>query len=141
MNPLLQQWDDQRANYAQLRKDYDAKLADWKKNLPPGQDPNKSDPNKPVEPISPLDHQSYPTVIFNGGVAALTSYALRGVLWYQGETNAFRINTPRAPIDKRGWTIYRAALHDPDHRLAASVGPGRYAVLFRATAELRHGLA
>lgn len=44
-------------------------------------------------PISSAEAQ--PTVLFNGMVSPLAPYALRGVLWYQGETNAGVFEWPR----------------------------------------------
>ena len=42
---------------------------------------------KTAEPASPRD-QNIPTTLFNGMVAPLIPYALRGAIWYQGESNA-----------------------------------------------------
>jgi sialate O-acetylesterase len=46
-------------------------------------------PNPPAtpEPQNP-DDQTLPTVLFNGMVAPLMPFAVKGVLWYQGESNA-----------------------------------------------------
>ncbi len=41
----------------------------------------------PAWPAHPLDNNREPTGIFNGQVAPLIPYAMRGVLWYQGESN------------------------------------------------------
>jgi len=37
-----------------------------------------------------VDPNSYPTLLFNAMVNPLIPYAMRGVIWYQGETNAGR---------------------------------------------------
>lgn len=39
-------------------------------------------------PASPVSHRSTPTVLFNGMLAPLVPYAMKGVIWYQGESNA-----------------------------------------------------
>ena len=39
-------------------------------------------------PANPLNHRSTPTVLFNGMLAPFVPYAMKGVIWYQGETNA-----------------------------------------------------
>jgi sialate O-acetylesterase len=41
----------------------------------------------PTGPRSPFDDQNTPTALFNGRIAPLTPYAIRGVIWYQGESN------------------------------------------------------
>ena len=43
----------------------------------------------PARPISPHDKER-PMVIFNAMISPLIPYAIRGVLWYQGESNAVR---------------------------------------------------
>lgn len=43
-------------------------------------------PIRPSE-TSPLNAQVQPTALFNGMVAPCLSYSIRGVLWYQGESN------------------------------------------------------
>ena len=42
---------------------------------------------KAAEPASPQG-QNVPTMLFNGMIAPLIPYALRGAIWYQGESNA-----------------------------------------------------
>ncbi len=53
---------------------------------------------KPGSPIGDFEafptqdwfHANYPTALFNGMIAPLIPYTLRGVLWYQGESNRGR---------------------------------------------------
>ena len=47
-------------------------------------------------PPGPPSRDNRPTVIFNGQIAPLIPYAMRGVLWYQGEANADRAHQYRA---------------------------------------------
>ncbi|MFA4945830.1 MAG: sialate O-acetylesterase [Lentisphaeria bacterium] len=46
-----------------------------------------------------------PTGLYNGEIAPLTPFALRGVIWYQGESNASRAAQYRTlfPVLIRGW--------------------------------------
>ena len=39
-------------------------------------------------PAKPFDHRSTPSVLFNGMLAPFVPYAMKGVIWYQGEQNA-----------------------------------------------------
>ena len=43
--------------------------------------------DKTGKPVSP---NSYPTLLFNGMINPLIPFAIKGVIWYQGETNAGR---------------------------------------------------
>lgn len=40
----------------------------------------------PARQRDPVQDQHYPTVLFNGMVAPLVPYAIRGAIWYQGES-------------------------------------------------------
>jgi sialate O-acetylesterase len=57
------------------------------KNLPAP--PQPAPPPEPKRPVSPKDVFSNPTVLFNGMLRPLIPYGIRGVIWYQGEANAY----------------------------------------------------
>lgn len=44
--------------------------------------------NVPPPPVDPSIASGTPTVLYNGMIAPLLPYAIRGVIWYQGEANA-----------------------------------------------------
>jgi len=44
--------------------------------------------NAPPPPVDPSISSGAPTVLYNGMIAPLLPYAIRGVIWYQGEANA-----------------------------------------------------
>jgi sialate O-acetylesterase len=44
----------------------------------------------PPAPIPPLKNPNTPTALYNGMIAPLLPYAIRGAIWYQGESNAGR---------------------------------------------------
>jgi sialate O-acetylesterase len=41
----------------------------------------------PVRPVTPRDAQNVATLLFNGMINPLVPYAIRGIAWYQGESN------------------------------------------------------
>ena len=43
---------------------------------------------KPANPAPPYGGASQPTVLFNGMIAPLVPYAIKGAIWYQGEANS-----------------------------------------------------
>ncbi len=51
--------------------------------------PPKPQPSRPapVPPIVPWGGDATPSVLYNGSVAPVVPYAIRGVIWYQGEAN------------------------------------------------------
>jgi sialate O-acetylesterase len=50
----------------------------------------KPTPRPPAPPRDPLHHQNSPSMLFNGMLHPVIPYAMRGVIWYQGESNAGR---------------------------------------------------
>lgn len=65
--------------------------------------------NAPPAPVDPSISSGTPTVLYNGMIAPLVPYAIRGVIWYQGEANAgqaqlYRELFPRMVADwRRAW--------------------------------------
>jgi sialate O-acetylesterase len=53
--------------------------------LPPKPAPSTA---SPVAPASPDGNQNMPTTLFNGMVNPLVPFAIKGAIWYQGESNA-----------------------------------------------------
>lgn len=43
---------------------------------------------KPLPPVEPYGNNKTPTTLFNGMVAPLIPYGIKGAIWYQGESNA-----------------------------------------------------
>ncbi len=58
----------------------------WKADADKAKAEGKTPPRGPRNPNPVLD-QHNPTVLWNGMVAALVPYAIKGALWYQGESN------------------------------------------------------
>jgi len=117
-NPLSR-WEKAVADYEKIKAnpnlvaDYEKDLKQWQKEIAPAYDaavkkynadkdagkevgpkpqPPRPEPSNP-DPMgmpSPSRRPSTPTVNFNGMIAPLAPYALRGVIWYQGENNGGR---------------------------------------------------
>ncbi|MGA3007686.1 MAG: sialate O-acetylesterase, partial [Opitutaceae bacterium] len=87
-----ERWQKCLADYPAAKERYDEDLAAWKKSADAAKAAGKNFPeDKPRPPHGPSDPWT-PTGLFNGMISPLLPYAVRGVLWYQGETNA-----PHAP--------------------------------------------
>ncbi len=66
---------------------YAARNAAWLAAARAARQAGRALPPAPERPTGPGDPWS-PTVLYNAMIAPLVPFALRGVLWYQGETNA-----------------------------------------------------
>jgi sialate O-acetylesterase len=89
--PILQHHEEVVANYPELLKKYQAakkerdetaaKLKAEGKPVPPMQEI--------YEPIG-KGHPYSPTGLYNGMILPIVPYSIRGAIWYQGESNAWR---------------------------------------------------
>lgn len=82
--PLLEQWREIESTYdheAETEK-YEARLTKWNAN-------GKEGP-RPGAPRNPLTRNHRPANIYNGVLHPTIGYGIKGVIWYQGETNANR---------------------------------------------------
>jgi sialate O-acetylesterase len=89
LKPLL---DKQVAKYAEFRDvlgralpNWEAWVRDTRKALA-AKAPIPAEP-EPAFPTNPYDNPQAPTALYNGMIHALTPFAIRGAVWYQGENN------------------------------------------------------
>ncbi len=85
------------ARWQRLIKEYLAK-PEAERNKPPSTQPVKF-------PDDPRLHQNRPCVLFNRMIRPAIPFAIRGAIWYQGETNVPRATQYRTlfPLLIRGW--------------------------------------
>lgn len=79
--PFLTYWQNVIAQYPVNVSRYEQNLKRWESN--------GSQSNRPAQPMGP-GHAHEPTSLYNGMIAPLARYTIRGALWYQGETEAGR---------------------------------------------------
>jgi sialate O-acetylesterase len=80
-------WDRILNNYPSAKSTYDKRLEDWNKAAADAKASGKTPPNRPLAPQGP-GHPNTPSGLFNAMINPLTPYGIRGVIWYQGESNA-----------------------------------------------------
>ena len=83
LKPILTRYVEQVKNFPKASEEYKVAHERWK------QDTSKNKAAAPAQPIGPTHHKS-PYKLYNGMIAPLIPYTLRGVIWYQGESNAER---------------------------------------------------
>ncbi len=84
---ILDDWQKALSNYPAAKEKFDAQLEQWKKLAATAKAEGKPVPAQPRPPQGP-GHQNTPAGLYNAMIAPLTPYAIRGALWYQGESNA-----------------------------------------------------
>ncbi len=79
----VQQWDRRLAAYDEAA--YQQELAKWQAEA---EQARKQGKNPPRRPRRLTENPWIPNSLYNGMIAPLVPYAMRGVIWYQGESNA-----------------------------------------------------
>lgn len=67
---------------------YARALQRWKEQAAAAKAAGKAAPRRPTDPVATRQRRGGPGGLFNGKIAPLIPFAIRGVLWYQGEANA-----------------------------------------------------
>ena len=77
------------------KADYEKQLAKWKEDVEKAKAEQKLAPRQPGSPFQWLAGNARPGNIFCGVVYPTLGYGMKGVIWYQGESNAGHAgNTP-----------------------------------------------
>ncbi len=95
---LVDQLDAEMKNFdpEKVKADYEAALAAWEKKAAESNESNKTSeknqgmPRRPRQQVSPALDSGNPAAIYNGMIHPWVGYALKGAIWYQGESNASR---------------------------------------------------
>ncbi len=78
---------DYPAALAKYQTEEAALLAKWQAESDAATKEGKPAPRKPGPPRDPRTGTSRPTVLYNAMIAPLIPYGIRGVIWYQGESD------------------------------------------------------
>ena len=84
IDEAMKTWTPERAKELYARQ-----LENWQKMADKAKAENKPAPPKPAP--SPDPRSRAPGNLFNGKIAPLAGYAIKGAIWYQGESNAFTV--------------------------------------------------
>ncbi|HYF34731.1 MAG TPA: sialate O-acetylesterase [Prosthecobacter sp.] len=85
----LRMWEEQEKNYdpVKAKAAHEKQTEAWKKKVAAAKAANQPLSRRPSLKKQPSIDQNHPANLFNGMIAPLIPYALRGAIWYQGEHN------------------------------------------------------
>lgn len=86
---VAERWNEVLASYPAARERHAAALRRWEAEAAAARANGATPPNRPAAPVGPGHHQE-PAALFNGMIAPVLPFGLRGFVWYQGEGNARR---------------------------------------------------
>lgn len=91
----VKKWDDkfQQSIFEKAKADWQGKVRQidaQNKQLAKDGKPKLGKPDVPRPPEDPSKSQHHPAALYNGMVAPLIGYGMRGTIWYQGESNQRR---------------------------------------------------
>jgi len=94
LSPLFAVQAQRVVDYPKALENYQktatAQLAKWEQAAAKAKADGKPAPRKPAAPVDPALSSNRPTGLYNGSIAPLQPYAMRGAIWYQGESNSGR---------------------------------------------------
>ncbi len=114
---IFDRWEKIFENYFQAKRQHEQKLAQWKQEAQKAKDEGKPVPRKPRPPLGP-GHPHSPGGLYNGMISPLIFYAIKGAIWYRGESNAGRAYQ------------YRKLFPTMIHNWRSSWGQGDFPFLF-----------
>jgi sialate O-acetylesterase len=88
--PLIDRWVTIETNAPQAMARYRQAMADRKEAVAKAKAEGKAAPPAPVNPDAQLRGNARPGNIYNGVLKPTIGYGIKGVIWYQGESNAGR---------------------------------------------------
>jgi len=90
LKSIVEKYDQSILDFPEVLAKYklneDSLLAKWRADTTAARIAKKSIPKKPVAPIEPKKSGDCGG-LFNGMIAPLVPYAIKGAIWYQGESN------------------------------------------------------
>ncbi len=75
-------WDQEKVDRA-----FEKEMAQWEKRAEKARENNENEPGKPRKQVHPDKDKQIASTLYNGMVSPIIPYAVKGAIWYQGESN------------------------------------------------------
>ena len=89
LDALVQRFEHACRDYPHRQAEYRTAMQTWEHKVKLAQEAGLAPPAPPLMPMGPT-HFQRPSGLYNGMIHSIVPYAIRGVIWYQGECNAGR---------------------------------------------------
>lgn len=95
LDKSIKTFDPKKADedFKKATEKYDADMVKWKEAADKAKADGKPAPMQPRKPVKATQQPggpNVPSVLYNGMIAPITRFKIKGALWYQGESNASR---------------------------------------------------
>jgi len=84
---VLLRYEKSKQGFTERVQEYRRAMAKWSDQVAAAKREGRTPPPQPVRPFGP-GHPQQPAGFYNGMIAPLASFRVKGVLWYQGEHDA-----------------------------------------------------
>jgi sialate O-acetylesterase len=121
--PMLSLWAEVLRDYPVAKERYERALKEWE-----AKSQGSAAPGRPQPPRGP-GHPHTPAGLYNAMIAPLVPYAIKGAIWYQGESNA---DVSKAPYYNR---LFETMIRD----WRTAWGQGDFPFLFVQLANFKTG--
>jgi sialate O-acetylesterase len=88
----MDRWEETERSYGhdEALAEYETAVEAWQKQAEEARKKGQEPPRRPRAPRNPLTGQHRPANLYNGVLQPIIGFGIRGVIWYQGESNASR---------------------------------------------------
>ncbi len=86
--PIFERHQNNIDNYDKNMKQYEIRLKTWQDKVKDAKVKDKKPPRRPRKPMK--WSQNSPAALYNGMIAPLIPFTIKGAIWYQGEANTAR---------------------------------------------------
>ena len=96
LKAAFEKWAKDDAAYVpeKAQANFEKQQAAWKEAAKKARTAGKQIPRAPRPPVQPRLSQNHPANLYNGMIAPILPYGIRGAIWYQGEHNASVVGGP-----------------------------------------------
>jgi sialate O-acetylesterase len=91
--PIIAEWNTAVSKFPEASENYRKAIVEWEAKARDAKASGTKPPNRPGPPPGP-GHAHSPSGLFNAMINPIVPFAIKGAIWYQGESNASKTQAP-----------------------------------------------